>query len=124
MAEITFGGVGSASVASGVVTEATTFTFDAPATAAMRSLEVAQLPHLFFYVSTAVVGVTVTPQFAVRENFGAKTLKWMNLSPPVAIAAGVPSLLEFRFPARAIRLVITSAGIGDVDYAIAACSGV
>lgn len=124
MAEITFGGVGSASVASGIVNEATTVTMTGLISVTTRSLEVAQLPHLFFYASTALVGVTVTPQFAVRENFAAKTLKWMNLSPPVALAAGVPSILEFRFPARAIRLVLDSPVAGDVDYAIAACSGV
>lgn len=124
MAEITFGGVGSASVASGVVTEATTLTIPAGGTITTRTMDVAQLPHLFVWAQTAAVGVNISPQFAVRDQFAAKAFDWHDLSPPIPLAAGVGTIQEYRFPARAMQMVITGPAGADVSFAIGAASGV
>lgn len=126
MAQITFGSIGSASVASGVVTEYDLITVEGVAVNGKR-MDVAQLPHYFFWVSTAGVGVNVTPQFAARDLPIAGTPDWKNLSAPVALAPGVPAILEFRFPARFVRLQFTGgAPIAPiaVEYIMAAASGI
>jgi hypothetical protein len=126
MAEITFGSIGSASVASGVVTEQEVISL-AGATITGKRMDVAQLPHYFFWVSAAAAGITVTPQFAVRDIGIAGLPDWKDLAPPIALAPNVPSVLEFRFPARYIRLSFAGgaplAPVG-VEYIMAAASGV
>ena len=125
MAMITFGGVGSSSVASGVVTYQDTVGI-AGLSFTSEQLEVGQLPHLFYWVETTAA-VNVKPQFAVRgtPGLGPPTLDWQSLSNAIAIAPGVPTLIEFRFPARFIRLSFDAPVIGgSVTYILAACSGV
>ena len=126
MAQITFGSIGSASVASGVVTDFDIISFEGVAINSKR-MDVAQLPHYFFWVSTVVPGISVTPQFAARDLPIAGTPDFKNLSAPVALAPGVPAILEFRFPARFIRLSFTGgaplAPIA-VEYIMAAASGI
>jgi hypothetical protein len=125
MAQITFGSIGSASVASGVVTEFEIVSFEGVAINGKR-MDVAQLPHYFFWVSTAVAGISVTPQFAARDLPIAGTPDWKNLSAPVALAPGVPAILEFRFPARFVRLQFSGPIIPAtaIEYIMAAASGV
>jgi hypothetical protein len=120
MAMITFGGVGSSSVASGVVTYQDTIILDAQ-NFVSEQLEVAQLPHLFFWVK-ATAALNITPEIAVR---GTPTLDWQALSSPIAVAPGVPTLVDFRFPARFMRISFNAPAIaGSVTYILAACSGV
>ena len=120
MSMITFGGVGSSSVASGVVTYQDTIILTQQSFTS-EQLEVAQLPHLFFWV-TATAAMNIKPQFAVR---GTQTLDWQSLSSAIALAPGVPTLVSFQFPARFIRLSFDAPAVaGSVTYVLAACSGV
>lgn len=118
----TYGGVGSFSVASGV-TNREFYALNIAGDRNIEAIPVEQLPHLFFWITqTAGAGTTVTPQYAIRDV--NKAPNWHNLSAPVALAVGVPTLLEFRFPATWIRLTI-SGGVGAVaDIVIGAASGV
>lgn len=129
MAQITFGSIGSASVASGVVTEQDQFVnFDGINAVNSRPFEVAQLPHYFFWVSSPVAGVNVTVQMAVRDLAIAGTPDWKNLTAPIALAAGVPAVIELRFPARFVRLQVSAvaplANPTTIDFIMAAASGI
>ena len=118
----TYGGVGSFPVASGV-TNREFYALNVAGAYNTEAIPVEQLPHLFFWINqTAGAGTTVTPQYAIRDV--NKAPNWHNLSAPVALAVGVPTLLEFRFPATWIRLTI-SGGVGALaDIVIGAASGV
>jgi hypothetical protein len=118
----TYGGVGSFSVASGV-TNRELYALNIAGATNTEPLAVGQLPHLFFWITqTAGAGTTVTPQYAIRD--ANKVPNWHDLSAPVALAIGVPTLLEHRFPATWIRLKING-GVGAVaDIVLGAASGV
>jgi bifunctional UDP-N-acetylglucosamine pyrophosphorylase/glucosamine-1-phosphate N-acetyltransferase len=72
--------------------------------------------------ATIGAGTTVTPQYAIRD--ANKVPNWHDLSAPVALAIGVPTILEHRFPATWIRLKFNG-GVGAVaDIVLGAASGV
>lgn len=119
----TYGGVGSFSVASGV-TNREFYGLDVSGTGAVTlAIPVEQLPHLFFWINqTAGAGSTVVAQYAIRDV--NKVPNWHDLSAPVALAVGVPTILEYRFPATWIRLKFNG-GVGALaDIVIGAASGV
>jgi hypothetical protein len=118
----TYGGIGSFSVASGV-TNREFYSTNVAGAFNTESLPVEQLPHLFFWINqTAGAGTTVTPQYAIRDV--NKAPNWHDLSAPVALAVGVPTILEYRFPATWIRLKFTGGAGAVADIVIGAASGV
>ena len=78
------------------------------------ALDVRGTPRLFFWVNrnTAAGTLSITPQFAVTDTASAGVIspKWHNLSAPVAVAYGTPTLLNFTIAAKFIRIVFTVAG--------------
>lgn len=118
----TYGGVGSFSVASGV-TNREFYALSIDPNFATEAIPVEQLPHLFFWINqTAGAGTTVTPQYAIRDV--NKVPNWHDLSAPVALAVGVPTILEYRFPATWIRLAFQGGAGAVADIVIGAASGV
>lgn len=82
------------------------------------------MPRLAFWINQAIgVAVTVQPQFMVRAITGVGTPddEWLALCPPITLALGVITLVNFEIVAVKTRLLITRvplSGQQDIQYVL------
>lgn len=98
--------VGGITVGAASATLRRTFALTSDDLTNTEALQVEGMKNLAFWLSQTVgaVAVMATPQFAVT-SVSSTQLDWLNLSAPIALVpGGTPTILNFTFPARWIRL--------------------
>lgn len=89
-----------------------------------KVLQVTGKPKQRLWVLSPVNGVTVKIQYSVTQEGG--TPEWRDLTPSIATAANVPSILEADFPATLTRAQITApanTAVSNFEFALAAYAG-